>query len=64
MDVEEAGAGIAPGARVEVRNHFEGGWAKGFEVVDEHDGAVRLRRVSDGAELPQWFGPTDLRPQT
>lgn len=63
MDIGGAPAPIGPGMRVEVRDHFEGGWAGGFEVVDELDGAMRLRRVSDGAEIPWWFGVGDLRAQ-
>lgn len=64
MDIEQRASGleIAPGDRVEVRDHFEGDWARGFEVaalVDED--IVRVKRVSDGAVLPWMFGPGDLR---
>lgn len=50
------------GTRVEVRSSFDGSWVNGFEVVDtEDDGALRLRRLSDGEVLPATFPPDVVR---
>jgi hypothetical protein len=56
-------AGIAPGSRVEVRKRFDDSWARGFEVVEEHDEGYRLRRLSDGSELPLVIPREDVRPE-
>ena len=40
------------GARVEVRNRFDGSWSAGFEVSAVVDGGYRIRRRGDGSELP------------
>jgi len=50
-----------PGTRVEVRTAFERSWARGFEVVTGADDGYRLRRLSDGAELPATFVADDVR---
>lgn len=58
------GAGAAtpdPGTRVEVRERFSGGWARGFEVAEVAGGSVRLRRLSDGTVLPTEFSATEVR---
>jgi hypothetical protein len=52
---------LAPGTRVEVRNRLDGRWAKGFEVVAAEAGGYRLRRLSDGNELPLLFADDDVR---
>jgi hypothetical protein len=56
---------VRVGTRVEVRNRFDSRWSKGFEVAaieKEIDGVrVQLRRRSDGALLPAWFTPDELR---
>jgi hypothetical protein len=56
---------VRPGTHVEVRARFEQRWSRGFEVseVVEAEGAeqFRLRRRSDGSELPVLFGADDLR---
>jgi hypothetical protein len=51
------------GAAVEVRNRFDGRWSRGFEVVDASDHGYRVRRLSDGRELPVHFGFDDVRPR-
>ena len=56
---------IPPGTRVRVRSRFDGSWVGGFEVSrhdPQDDGGVqyRLRRVTDGAELPSAFQPRDV----
>ncbi len=53
---------LDPGARVEVRNRFDGSWAPGFEVVEDAGDGYRLRRCSDGAMLPITFPGDDLQP--
>jgi hypothetical protein len=52
---------LAPGARVEVRNHFDGSWAGGFEIADKDPGGYWLRRTSDRVVLPSRFSPGDVR---
>ncbi len=48
--------------KVEVRNHYDGRWDEGFEVVEEHPSGVRLRRLSDGAVMPVEFPTDEVRP--
>jgi hypothetical protein len=62
------GSELAPGARVEVRNRFDGSWSTGFEVAEavpppegEAPAAYRVRRVADHAVLNAVFRPDDLR---
>lgn len=53
---------MRPGTPVEVRSTFDGAWVGGFEVVaTDEGGALRLRRMSDGEELPEPFAPDDVR---
>ena len=49
------------GSRVEVRNRFDGSWSPGFEVSAVVDGGYRIRRRSDGSELPAEFDSDDVR---
>lgn len=57
------------GARVEVRNHFDGHWASGFEVERQHESSddgralYILRRLSDGSILPFAFDEGDVAPE-
>lgn len=52
------------GTPVEVRNRFNGHWARGFEVAGVTEGeAYEVRRKSDSAVLPGPFDPQELRPQ-
>ncbi len=53
----------AAGDPVEVRNRFDRRWARGFEVLAVTERGYRLRRVSDGLELPTEFDPADVRPR-
>jgi hypothetical protein len=52
---------LAPGTRVEVRRRFDDKWARGFEVVEATIDQYRLRRLSDGEDLPVTFAPGDVR---
>jgi hypothetical protein len=54
---------LDPGAAVEVRNHFDGRWARGFEITDSSPEGYRVRRLSDGRELPTVFDGHDIRPR-
>jgi hypothetical protein len=49
------------GAEVEVRNRFEGGWSRGFVVVEIVADGYVLRRQSDGAVLGCVFGSSTVR---
>jgi hypothetical protein len=54
---------------VQVRNHFDGAWASGFEVEREREGRddgralYVLRRLSDGSILPVAFDEEDVAPE-
>lgn len=62
-DRDDEPDGFAPGATVEIRRKLDGQWAKGFEVVSaDGDGTYRVRRLSDGQELPVAISGDDLRP--
>jgi hypothetical protein len=60
---EQPVAPLDPGAPVEVRNHFDGRWAKGFEITSCSADGYRVRRLSDGRELPTVFDGHDIRPR-
>lgn len=49
------------GTRVEVRNGFDGTWSRGFTVSGDDGGRYRIRRRTDGAELPGTFDVVDVR---
>jgi hypothetical protein len=52
---------LRPGTRVEVRKRLDGDWARGFEILDARPDGYRLRRLSDGGELPLTFADDDVR---
>jgi hypothetical protein len=52
---------LPPGTRVEVRKRFDNSWARGFEVVGDDGAGYRVRRLSDGSELPLAIPPDDVR---
>lgn len=52
---------LSVGDKVEVRRRFDAQWARGFEVVEITDAGIRVRRTSDGVELPAEFAPDDIR---
>lgn len=56
-----AGQPLPVGTRVEVRNRFEAAFCPGFEVSGVDEG-YRIRRMSDGVELPARFSGDDIRP--
>jgi hypothetical protein len=52
---------LDPGTRVEVRNRFDGRWARGF-VVDAIVGdGYRIRRSSDRTLVPSTFTADEVR---
>lgn len=53
-------AELTVGTRVEVRNRFESSFCPGFEITDVADG-YRVRRMSDGVQLPATFGWDEIR---
>jgi hypothetical protein len=62
------GGELPPGARVEVRNRFDGSWSTGFEVAEavpppegDAPATYRVRRVDDHAVLNATFRPDDVR---
>lgn len=63
MSEDDASSAPAVGARVEVRSRFDGHWARGFEVVSVAGARYRVRRLSDGSELPADFGADEVRPE-
>ena len=54
---------LTPGARVEVRNRFDGSWSIGGEADDagREPTAYRVRRLADAAVLNGTFRPDDVR---
>jgi hypothetical protein len=55
---------FSPGVPVQVRCRFDGRWASGFVVSALDSGArprVRVKRVSDGSEIPEGFSADDVR---
>ena len=61
VDAAETGESLEPGMRVEVRRRFDAHWARGFEIVAATEGGYRVRRLSDGQELPVEFSFDDVR---
>jgi len=54
-------AGLRPGARVEVRNRFDGSWSAGFAVEFATGAGCQVRRLSDGSLLPLVFPHHEVR---
>ena len=52
---------LTAGDKVEIRNRFDAQWARGFEVIAADDTGFRVRRLSDGEELPVTFTADDVR---
>ncbi len=52
------------GTPVQVRDRFEFAFRSGFEVSAATDAGYRLRRRSDGVELPIEFAVDDVRPDS
>jgi len=61
VEPAERGESLEAGMRVEGRRRFDQHWARGFEVVSATDSGYRVRRLSDGMELPTEFTPEDVR---
>ena len=61
VEPAERGESLEAGMRVEVRRRFDQHWARGFEVVEATDGGYRIKRLSDGVELPTVFTADDVR---
>ncbi len=59
------GVPVKVGVRVEVRNRFEAGWSRGFEIAEiieaQHGLEFKVKRRSDGSLLPSAFSVDDLR---
>jgi len=51
------------GTPVQVRDRFEFAFRSGFEVSSATAAGYRLRRRSDGVELPIDFAANDVRPE-
>lgn len=52
---------LEAGTKVEVRRRFDQQWARGFEVIGTTADGYRLRRLSDGEELPVTFAFDEVR---
>ena len=65
MAPHEHDAGWLPqGTPVQVKDHYQFRFNSGFEVSASSDAGYRLRRRSDGVELPVDFPASDVRPET
>ena len=53
---------LPQGTPVQVRDRFEFAFRSGFEVSGATGAGYRLRRRSDGVELPAEFAMKDVRP--
>jgi hypothetical protein len=49
------------GTRVEVRQRFDGKWARGFVVETANADGYAIRREHDGMLLPERFAAEDVR---
>jgi hypothetical protein len=58
------GVMFTAGTRVDVRSRYIGSWSRGFEVAERaRNGGYKVRRLSDGAVLPDLFEEEELRPE-
>jgi hypothetical protein len=53
---------LRAGTPVEVATHFTGSWTGGFEVIGLDPNGCRVRRLSDGAVIPNDFDLSEVRP--
>lgn len=60
-DTTRRQSALGPGDKVEVRRRLDNNWARGFEVVEVLPAGYRLRRLSDGVEIPATFADADIR---
>jgi hypothetical protein len=61
VDPAERVESLEAGMRVEVRRRFDQRWARGFEVIEATEKGYRVKRLSDGTEIPTEFAPEDVR---
>ena len=52
---------LAPGTAVEVRNHFDGRWARGFEISARPTAGYLVRRCPTGASCPPCSTADEVR---
>lgn len=52
---------LEPGTRVDVRDRFQGRWARGFEIASVTEDGYEVRRLSDSSIVPGRFGREELR---
>jgi len=50
------------GTDVKVKTQYLGSWTSGFVIAAQLEHGYRLRRVSDGSEVPGEFDRADVRP--
>ena len=53
--------GLTAGEAIEVRNRFDRRWIGGYEIAGANARGFRVRRRSDGRELPEVFAATEVR---
>jgi hypothetical protein len=61
---EHVGVPLPQGTPVQVRDHFELRFRSGFEVSGTTSDGYKLRRRSDGVELPVAFPHSAVRPES
>ena len=52
---------LSHGTKVEVRQRFDGKWAKGFSVEHANAEGYTVRREFDGVVLPERFPADEIR---
>ncbi len=53
---------LAVDTHVEVRDRYQGTWARGFAIAEQLESGYKVRRISDGAILPSAFTEEEVRP--
>lgn len=52
---------LEAGTHVDVRSTLDQRWSSGFVVIEAGPAGYRLRRTSDGSELPGWVPVDQIR---
>ncbi|MCL4434582.1 MAG: hypothetical protein M1399_07435 [Actinobacteria bacterium] len=59
---QESAGRLAIDTHVEVRDRYQGTWARGFAIAEWLENGYRVRRISDDTTLPDVFTVDEVRP--